>query len=330
MPDTNFPSLDEMTSAQLHHYISLGTTVSGAIASQAMNTKVVKPRPKPKTTNMPLDARPNFMFGCDPELFVYNLETGKYVTAEGLIPGTKADPYRVDRGAVQVDGMAAEFNIDPAKTFKEFDENISTVMKQLEAMLPPGHVLKTVPSVVFDKEVFDAAPDKAKELGCSPDYNAWTGKVNPPPRDPSNPYLRTASGHIHIGWTNDADITDPQHVLNCCDLVKQLDWYLGAWSCEMDSDPTRRSLYGKAGALRFKNYGVEYRVLSNFWITDSDRRLQVWNRLQTAIANMVSNRTFMPDAAPSYNQRLIDSINRTSLDGYLVSKYPSPILELRI
>lgn len=295
----------------------------------AKKAAALKAAPK-KAAIKPLDARENFLFGCDPELFVFNTETGKFVTAEGLIPGTKADPYKVDKGAVQVDGMAAEFNINPARTFEEFDDNIATVMKQLEKMLPKGHVLRAIPAVVFDKESFDAAPDKAKMLGCSPDYNAWTGKVNPPPRDPSNPYLRTASGHIHIGWTEGADTMDPQHVSNCCDLVKQLDWYLGGWSCHIDSDPTRRALYGKAGALRFKDYGVEYRVLSNFWIVDRAKRLEVWNRLQIAIGNMVSNRTFMPEAARAYNEHLISSIDTTRLHPTLVSKYQNPLIELMI
>lgn len=272
----------------------------------------------------PLDAREGFKFGCDPELFVFR--DGVPVTAEGLIPGTKAAPYKVECGAVQVDGMAAEFNIDPASSFKDFNHNIEVVMKQLEALLPPGHELQAVPAVTFNKEVFDAAPDKAKELGCTPDYNAWKGQVNPPPKDASNPYLRTASGHIHIGWTEDADLSDQQHIMNCVDLVKQLDWYLGGWSIKVDSDPTRRSLYGRAGALRFKDYGVEYRVLSNFWITSRDRRLAVWNRLQYAIEAM--SKGFMPEKAPGYNEMLQESINTTSLNSTLSKVYKYPLLSL--
>jgi hypothetical protein len=47
--------------------------------------------------------------GADPEVFVRNAE-GEPVPACGLIPGTKAEPHRVDSGAVQVDGLALEFN----------------------------------------------------------------------------------------------------------------------------------------------------------------------------------------------------------------------------
>jgi hypothetical protein len=290
-----------------------------------------KPRATPKKTEedtevpvTPRDARPGFSFGADPEAFVFNKATQKFVTAEGLIPGTKAEPFAVDDGAVQVDGMAAEFNIKPATSFKDFNHNFESVIKQLTAMLPPDHELQFVPAVRFDKEIFDAAPDNAKELGCSPDYNAWTGMVNPPPKDPSDPYLRTASGHIHIGWTGDASLADSQHIMNCCDLVKQLDWYLGGWSVKQDTDPTRRRLYGKAGACRFKDYGVEYRVLSNFWVTSRERRLAVWNRMQAAIEAM--QRSFLPDKAGGYNDLLQEAINTSRLSGDLVSRYRYPIL----
>lgn len=271
----------------------------------------------------PMDAKEGFKFGCDPELFVRNAE-GRIVTAEGLIRGTKSEPYEVEHGAVQVDGMAAEFNITPVTNFRDFNRNVESVMKTLLSMLPTGYSLEAIPSVVFDKESFDAAPDVAKMLGCMPDFNAWTGEMNPPPNDPDNPYLRTASGHLHIGWTEGADMSDAQHLMNCCDLVKQFDWYLGGWSLAMDSDPARRTLYGRAGACRFKDYGVEYRVLSNFWVTTRDRRLAVWNRMQMAINSMRSQ--FMPDRAPkAYTNMLIASINASKMVPDLSSNFRYPL-----
>lgn len=264
-----------------------------------------------------------FKFGCDPELFVLNSE-GKPVTAAGLIPGTKEEPHKVEYGAVQVDGMAAEFNIDPVDNFKDFNRNINAVMGQLQSFLPSGHTLSAIPAVRFSPEVFDDSPDEAKELGCSPDFNAWTGDINPPPSDPEDPYLRTASGHIHIGWGDDMDLGDIQHIMNCRDIVKQLDWYLGGWSIRVDTDPERRKLYGKAGAYRPKTYGVEYRVLSNFWITTRDRRLAVWNRLQMAILDMRSS--FVPDKAPPvYNSDLVNMINTSKRDFTLEKLFKFPL-----
>ena len=300
-----------------------------------MNFEPYKPAPPfgKKTTPVkeidemkaaPLEAKKGFLFGCDPELFIKDSATGEYVSAEGLIPGTKENPYPVTKGAVQVDGMAAEFNIDPVDNFEDWNRNIAAVLNQLQKMLPKGLELDAVPAVRFNPEVFHSAPDKAKELGCQPDFNAWTGEVNPPPNDPSDPYLRTASGHIHVGWTDGADLTDSQHIVNCRDLVKQFDWFLGGWSVKMDNDPTRRNLYGKAGACRYKPYGVEYRVLSNFWIMSKERRLAVWNRMQVAIKGMV--RGFYPELVMGgFNEMLQQSINQTKLDTGLLANYKQPL-----
>jgi hypothetical protein len=203
----------------------------------------------------PLPARQGFTFGCDPEFFI--VDSKGNAVCPTFIPGTKAEPHAVEYGAVQRDGMAAEFNIEPAKTFEEFDRNIVAVMKQLKAMLPAGYRAKIVPSMEFREEAFDEVPPDALELGCTPDFDAWTGDQNLPPSCADRPFLRTASGHIHVGWTEDADLSDLQHSMNCRDIVKQFDWYLAAWSLRVDPDPTRRLLYGKAGAYRPKPYGVE-------------------------------------------------------------------------
>lgn len=251
-----------------------------------------------------------FTFGCDPELFIFDDKRNKPVPAVNIIPGTKEKPHRVPDGAVQVDGMAAEFNIDPAKTFEEFKHNINSVMKTLQSYLPSGYSLQLFPAVYFGKIDFDAVPDENKMLGCSPDFDAWTGKVNPPPNMVNNPYLRTAAGHIHCGWTDEADMSDIQHILNCRDLVKQFDWYLGAWSLLHDPDHTRRSLYGKAGAYRPKPYGVEYRVLSNFWLKSSELMQETWNRAVKAVIDM--KEYYVPDHFRK-NSQLIAAINSGNL-----------------
>lgn len=266
-----------------------------------------------------LDALPGFTFGCDPELFVVNSD-GEFVSAEGLIPGTKEEPFVVNKGAVQVDGMAAEFNIDPASSYQEFNDNIITVLAQLKKMLPTGYRLVPSASVTFSEKVWESASQKSKELGCSPDYNAWTGEVNPPPENTSNPRLRTASGHIHVGWTQDADTSDLQHIINCQDLTKQLDWYLGLWSLTKDADENRRLLYGKAGACRYKPYGVEYRVLSNFWVTYPSTRKEVWNRLQAAIRTMRSD--FLPETKANFNELLIETINNSKRSSDFFFTFP--------
>lgn len=268
-----------------------------------------------------------FTVGADPELFVFDADGNPTSAYAAGIPGSKFDPFPVDKGAVQRDGLAAEFNINPAKTFEEFEDNITSVMSDLRKMLPKGWKAKTVPSVTFSEDVFITLPESDKVLGCTSDFNAWTGEMNDVPDVSDTPFLRCAGGHLHFGWTDNVDLSDVQHIANCNDLVKQLDWYLGAWSVTKDSDANRRKLYGKAGACRYKPYGVEYRVLSNFWVDDSSLRLEVWNRSVKAIEDMATK--FMPERVyPEWQEALIRSINMSEINPSLGGKYPYPVLSV--
>lgn len=270
-----------------------------------------------------LVAMEGLTFGADPELFVINGD-GDFVSAEGLIPGTKEKPYKVDCGAVQVDGMAAEFNIDPVTNYSDFKHNIKTVQSQLAKMLPKDHSLVCVPTATFKPEIWNNTPDHAKMLGCSPDYNAWKGRPNPAPKDV--PYTRHAGGHLHFGWTEGAKINDAEYVQACIDLVKQLDWYLGAWSLAKDGDKLRREMYGKAGSLRFKPYGVEYRTLSNFWLKSDTMMMHVWNRMQRAIWDMQDNE--MPVKYANFCNRVVESINTSKIDSSLFSSFSYPLKQI--
>ena len=201
------------------------------------------------------------LVGCDPEYFVK--KNGIFQSAHGLIMGDKKNPQKVRNGAVQVDGMAVEFNIDPALDENAFVFNIQDVMQQLNAMIPTYEpVISSVAH--FDQAIMKAQPQEALELGCEPDFNAWTGHTNPRP-DGDRP-MRTASGHVHIGFTEGVNAADPLHVHRCNLVAQQLDFYLGLPSLMYDAEKQRREMYGKAGAVRYKSYGAEYRTLSNAWL----------------------------------------------------------------
>lgn len=224
----------------------------------------------------------SILVGADPELFIR--QNGKFVSAYGLIKGDKKNPLKVDKGAVQVDGMALEFNIDPAKDGDEFYMNIQTVMQILRNMVPDyEHAL--VPVADFGKEYIDSQPTEAKELGCDPDFNAWTGAINEKP-NVELPF-RTASGHVHIGWTEGEQPEDMNHVELCRMATKQMDFYLGLPSLFFDEDKRRRSMYGKSGAFRPKPYGVEYRTLSNAWLSSEKLIRWVFNNVQKGMQELM-------------------------------------------
>jgi len=224
--------------------------------------------------------------GADPEVFVK--KDGVLVSAHGLVQGTKEDPFVVDKGAVQVDGMALEFNIDPADNAKEFSENVKVVMEILDDMVP-DHELVTTPTAEFGKAYIAAQPAEAREMGCDPDFNAWDeGKANPRPDGDAS--FRTGAGHIHIGWAEGVDITHPEHLEACMMVVKQLDWTLGMMSMLYDGDEKRRKLYGDWGAFRPKSYGVEYRVLSNAWLRSPKLVDWVYKTVNKAVQDLYNGK----------------------------------------
>ena len=220
----------------------------------------------------------SILVGCDPEIFVQ--QRGVFKSAHALIPGDKKNPFKVDKGAVQVDGMALEFNIDPAATDDEFVINVKSVYEQLCKMVP-GYDLVATPVAHFDAAYMKKQPAEALELGCDPDYNAWTGQANEKP-DANRP-MRTASGHVHIGWTNNKNIEEHSHVSDAFAVTRQCDFFLGLGSLFYDEDKERREMYGKSGCCRVKPYGVEYRTLSNAWLQSEARMRWVFNRVQDAM-----------------------------------------------
>lgn len=220
---------------------------------------------------------PTIMVGCDPEFGLFDKETNRLVSAHGLLPGTKAKPHVVPRGAIQVDGMMVEFNIDPCKTGSEFASNVDHVLSKIKEYLPTTRYDYIYnPSIFFDPGYIKELPTEATELGCSPDYNAWhDGGVNPRPSPPSSvPGMRSCGGHIHISWTKDADVTDLSHRWDCCAIVRVLDCYVLPLLERIEPDNFRRELYGKPGAFRPKPYGVEWRTPSNTWL--QSKSLQSW------------------------------------------------------
>jgi hypothetical protein len=246
----------------------------------------------------------DFRLGADPEFFLKDKETGKFVSAYGLIKGTKHHPQPVNKGAVQVDGTALEYNIEPATTWSEFTNFNQEVQNQLRAMVPDNLSFEFVSVADFGAEYLAAQDEEARKLGCTPDFNAYTGEENPTP-DAEMPF-RTASGHIHVGWTEGMDIDDPEHLEACRMMVKQLDYVLGTASVVWDPDTTRRKLYGKAGAFRPKPYGVEYRVMSNTWVYNMERRAAVFGAAQNAFLKLLSGKPFFRS---KLDQAVQDAIN---------------------
>lgn len=222
-------------------------------------------------------SRYKYLIGADPELFLVDAD-GIGRSAHNVIPGNKTNPMPVLNGAIQVDGVAAEFNIDPADTAEAFSGHIKDVLTELQERVEAkgkGLQLIVQPTMHFEPGYFKKLPKAAKELGCEPDYSAYTSHPNPKPNHKVT--FRTGAGHLHIGWTQGENPHDGAHFYDCTQATRQLDSVLYFMSLLWDDDQQRRQLYGNIGAFRPKHYGVEYRPLSNAWVADPDLHIWLFN-----------------------------------------------------
>lgn len=246
-----------------------------------------------------------FKLGCDPELFMADME-GKLRASCGLIGGTKYAPQPLpdlgDGFAIQEDNVAIEYNIPPAANAAEFVGSITKAMNFIGNGVKNGLGLQIVnlSAASFPKDQLEHPA--AREFGCDPDYNAWTGKRNPKPKA-ADETLRSCGGHIHVGFED--FVPDKRRFIKCMDL------YAGVPSVLMDRGELRKKLYGKRGAYRewVKGgvQGVEYRTLSNFWVFDPKLIDWAWRATENAIKAVESQ-----FAVDEYDKAILDAIDNNN------------------
>ena len=279
---------------------------------------------------MPMIRGTSFSIGADPEVFLKEKSgRGRFRGAWGVTQGTKRNPERLPWpafGGVQVDGFALEFNTTPATDQERFVSEVVSCKKAIN-----NHYLRrrnlrfSVESTVeFDEEEWRRAPYINRQLGCDPDYSAYTLDLNPTPNQDVT--FRTIAGHIHIGWGRNFGI-DADYIKLCAVVTKEMDTTLGLASLLFDPDTKRRSLYGKAGAFRPKSYGVEYRVLSNRWIKSIPLMRYVYSLSFLAIKRLM-NKTMVHTEEV---QGIIDTDDKVGALRFLTdSRCPLPPIKERL
>ena len=249
-----------------------------------------------------------FKLGADPEVFVAEGEAVRSII--GLIGGTKEVPMPLPLGegfCVQEDNVALEFNIPASGSREEFISNIVKATTFLEGVVNQTYNFNFYRASAVSFPAEQLQHPKALEFGCDPDFDAWTGRVNPRPVA-TDRNLRSCGGHVHIGYEG----LDPIEVTKACDV------FLGVPSVFMDDGELRKSLYGKRGAHRRKPYGVEYRTLSNFWIFDEKLVGWVWDSVALALDAVQNGKSFDAD-----DNAILQAINTSNKEAarYLVDKY---------
>lgn len=219
--------------------------------------------------------------GADPELFAFNEQVKQFVSVHKCFPGTKKKPFKVPSGHLQLDGVAAELNIDPSSTFKDFNYNLFTVLAEARNYIPDNCRLIAAPMVGFHSGYWKQLPDNLKQLGCDPDFNVYTKTKNPVPSIPHP--VRVGGGHIHIGWEQTEEVKEGGSALKEA-LIKQMDCIVGLRSISAwDLCSGRRKFYGSAGSYRDKPYGVEYRTPANTWVGNYQRHKDVFDWTMEAV-----------------------------------------------
>jgi len=216
--------------------------------------------------------------GADPEFF-FMREDGVAMNADYFLPH-RDKKKQVDGSAVELffDGFQGELNFS-AGTCRE------GVLRRIRSGLGAAYRTAQTKSkadgvkyrvalesmVPVEADILAAAHEEAREFGCDPDFDAYSGGANPPGPDAEDHLFRYSGGHIHMGATsfNAGEVKYMFQDKAIMKFVQLMDILVGIPLVILDRDDgsgARREVYGRAGCYRKQKYGVEYRVPSNFWL----------------------------------------------------------------
>jgi hypothetical protein len=207
------------------------------------------------------------LVGSDPEVMVKSQKTQEIVSAIPLVKEGKDDPRDLGQGfKVLHDTTLIEFNIPPTDSKKRFIATMREGLKRVSKVIGKEHTLIAQASHEFPKKFLKERD--ANVFGCAASFDAWEMRMCQPP-DCKNG-LRTGSTHLHIGRKDFENPSDDVLInpYSKARIIRLMDLFLGIPFTILESnDPTnkaRKKLYGTCGNHRPCEYGVEYRVLSNY------------------------------------------------------------------
>ncbi|MGL6130035.1 MAG: putative amidoligase domain-containing protein [Fusobacteriaceae bacterium] len=255
--------------------------------------------------------------GTDPEMFTLDSQ-GRISSVAGKLGCDKWNQKDLGNGIfLQEDNVLVEFATVPSDSFKHFNDiiklGIDVCDKEVNKV---GHaVIPNVSSHSFTMDELNAFHKSVWEFGCEPDYNALTGMMNAKPKA-DDVGLRTAGGHVHFGYSDALQSMDLEE--SQCIMGVMCDYFLGIPALLMDPDDRRRELYGKAGAIRRKSYGIEYRTLSNFWIFNDVNRQFIWDQGHKAFEQLSGGfERLVSLVDPMEIQRVINENDKKSAEKYV-------------
>ena len=163
--------------------------------------------------------------------------------------------------------------------------------------------------VELPQRVLTTADDKFIRFRCSQSFNIYDD-AGEGIADAREYKYRCAGGHIHLGWKR--KLTAP----GIEQIMRGLDGVLGVIGVSLAAgidNPERRVMYGRAGEFRLPSYGIEYRVLSNFWLAHPALSMLVFD-LARAIVRLSESGLFNICWVAS-EQEIRDVINNCDVEG---------------
>ena len=220
----------------------------------------------------------NFKIGSDIEYFLINPLTEEIVSAEGLVLGSKNEPYKFNKNndffSTSLDCVLYEGNIPPCTTKKEWIDNINYLESYMNASVAKHglQLHKSACEYLDDKYMTEFATI----AGCNQSINVWARDMFPPIDYSGN--NKSAGFHIHLSFEDNGD----RFIETIEKFVKAMDLHLSIPAVIEEPLSERKRFYGKAGDCRIgKSYnGVEYRSLSGWWTKYPEI---VWDRTMSAI-----------------------------------------------
>jgi len=202
-------------------------------------------------------------FGTDPEFLIVD-KHGDCKSAISVVKVDNESPIVKGGNRYYYDNVLAECTVKPGENKEEVLANLKAAIKDFAKIVVPYRLATRASAEFPDEEL--THPDAIK-VNCSPDTCAYSMEMKRLPVDVfERGNLRSCGGHIHLGENFAVKNEEgPEPIFT----VYMLDLFLGIPSLFLDNDPTsvtRRTLYGEAGRFRKKEYGIEYRSLSNFWL----------------------------------------------------------------
>jgi hypothetical protein len=224
------------------------------------------------------------------------------------------------------DGALCETAFPPVKTAKDMFTHYNKAKEILADFLSYYYSLQVwdKPVATFNVEKYVKMGSKEVKAsciaGCDPDDDVFDNSYECKVRDLTEWNLRGAGGHLHISIPETGDLLHKLYR----PTIKLLAISVGNMGIYINSSPElermRREVFGAAGRARMQTYpngdkGVEYRSLSNDWLSTLEGVEIILNTARWAIKMLLNEPKEVQKIIANYTDRTITTIASVDRNG---------------